>query len=66
MEVGNTDITLHTTTKNYYVYVSNNGDYHSFQLEVRHNEKRILLLYQSETIKQFAKRKSILRKCNTL
>ena len=66
MEVGNTDITLHTTTENYYVYVSNIGDYHSFQLKVRHTEKRILLLYQTETTKQFAKRKSILRRCNTL
>ena len=66
MEVGNTDITLHTTTENYYVYLSNIGAYHSFQIKVRHTEKRILLLYQTGTTKQFAQRQSILRKCNTL
>ena len=66
MKVGNTGITLHTITKNYYVDVSNVGDYHSFQLKVKSTDKRVLLLYQTETTKQFAKKKSISTKCNTL
>ena len=66
MKVGNTGITLHTITKNYYVDVSNVGDYHSFQLKVKSTDKRVLLLYQTETTKQFAKRKSISTKCSTL
>ena len=43
-----TDITLHATTKNYHVDVSNISGYHSFQLKVRNTDKRILLLYQTE------------------
>ena len=39
MEVGNTNITLHTRTENCHVDVSNIGDYHSLQLKVRHTEK---------------------------
>ena len=66
MKVGNTGITLHTTTKNYHVDVLNVGDYHSFQLKVKSTEKRVLLLYQTETTKQFAKGKSISTNCSTL
>ena len=39
MEVGNTNITLHTKTENCHVDVSNIGDYHSLQLNIRHTEK---------------------------
>ena len=66
MELGNTNITLHTKTENCHVVVSNTDDYLSLQLKVRHTEKRILLLYQTETTKQFALKKSISRKCNML
>ena len=66
MEVGNTDITLHTKTENCHVDISNIGDYRSLQLKVRHTEKQILLLYQTETTIQFAMKKSISRKCNML
>ena len=58
-EVGNTDITLHTTTKIYHVDVSNIGGYHSFRLKFRKTDKRILILYQTETTKQFVKRKNV-------
>ena len=62
----NTDINLHATTRIYHVDISNICDYDSFQLKVRNIYKRILLLYQTETTKQFAKRKSISGKCITL
>ena len=62
MEVGNTDITLNTATKNYHEELSNIGGYHSFQLKVKKTDKRILLLHQTETTKQFEKKKDHLKK----
>ena len=62
MEVGNTDITLNTATKNYHEYLSNIVGYHSFQLKVKKTDKRILLLHQTETTKQFEKKKNHLKK----
>ena len=62
MEVGNTDITLNTATKNYHEDLSNIGGYHSFQLKVKKTDKRILLLHQTETTKQFEKKKNHLKK----
>ena len=47
MEVGNTDITLNTATKIYHEYLSNIVGYHSFQLNVKKTDKRILLLHQT-------------------
>ena len=64
-EVGNTDIKLDAATKLYHVDLPDIGDYHSFHLKVGKTDKGILIPYQTDTIKQFLKRKNISKKYNT-
>lgn len=64
-EVGNTDITLDAATKLYHVDLSDIGGYHSFHLKVRKTDKGILVPYQTDTIKQFLRRKNISKKYST-